>query len=263
MKRAPRLPAGVNVSGMVFGVFVLGLWQLLVATGSLNLKYLPSPWDIITNLGNLFTGTDLWSSLGHTVGMTLLGWAIASTAGIVIGTVVGLIDAVWRWTGASFEVLRSLPAIAMLPIAVVIFGLSAKMELVLIIYVAFWPVLVNTIAGVRAVNPLLRDVAASLQLRWIETQRKVRLPSAVPQVFVGVRLALALSLVMAVVSEIVANPAGIGYQLTLEQQALQPDLMFGCIFIIGLVGVLLNSVLVLAMRRLAPGMALYARITRS
>lgn len=253
----------VNLPGILFGIGVLAVWQVLAGTHSLNFRYLESPWDIITNLGNLLTGTGLWGHLGYTLGTTLGGWAIASVAGFVIGSAIGLLDGVWRWTAASFELLRSIPAIAMLPIGVVVFGLTSKMELVLIIFVAFWPVLVNTVAGVRAVNPLLRDVSNSLHLTRAQELRRVILPAAMPQTLVGLRLSISLSLVLAVVAEIAANPAGIGFQLNSEAQALQPALMFGCLFVLGVLGILLNAGLVLAVRLISPGMAEHARVGRS
>ncbi|HEX3959328.1 MAG TPA: ABC transporter permease [Trebonia sp.] len=253
----------VNLPGILTGVGLLAVWQILVSTHSLNFKFLESPWGIITNLGNLFTGTGLWGNLGYTLGTTLAGWAIASVAGFVVGSLIGLADGVWKWTAASLEALRSVPVIAMLPIGVVIFGLTSKMELVLVIYVAFWPVLINTIAGVRAVHPLLREVSKSLHLTRSQELRRVILPAAMPQALVGVRLSISLSLVLAVVAEIAANPAGLGFQLDSESQALQPALMFGVLFVLGVLGIALNAGLTFAVRFISPGIAQHARVGRS
>lgn len=143
----------------------------------------------------------------------------------------------------------------MLPIAVVIFGLSSTTEFVLVMYVAFWPVVISTARGIRSVDPLLRDVGHTLRLSKLAVIRKVVLPAAAPLCVVGLRISLTLSLVLAVVAEIVANPAGIGYQIAFEQQALRPELMFDCIFVVGLLGIVLNAALVLGVRLAAPGVA--------
>ncbi|HXT91769.1 MAG TPA: ABC transporter permease [Trebonia sp.] len=245
----------VNPLGLLTGVVLLAVWQLLVAVKALNLKYLPTPWQIITSYGELFTGTPFPGALGHTVSVTLIGWAVASAAAIVVALLLGLSRIAWNWSMSSMELLRALPAITMLPIAVVIFGLSSTMELVLVMYVSFWPVLIGTARGIRSVDPLLRDVGDTLRLGRLAVIRKIVLPAAAPLCVVGLRISLTLALVLAVVAEIVANPAGIGYQIAFEQQALRPDLMFACIFVVGLLGIVLNALLVLAVRLTMPGVS--------
>jgi ABC-type nitrate/sulfonate/bicarbonate transport system permease component len=250
-----RWAGKVNLPGLVTGVLLLALWQLLVGLKALNLKYLPTPWEIVSSFHELLSATPFGSNLGHTVLITLAGWAIASVAAILVAVVIGMSRFAWNWSMSSIEVLRALPAITMLPIAVLIFGLSSKMELVLVMYVAFWPVLIGTARGVKSVEPLLRDVGHTLRLSRVEIIRKIELPAAASLCVVGLRVSLTLSLVLAVVAEIVANPVGIGYEIAFEQQALRPDLMFACIFVIGLLGILLNAALLLAVRLAMPGVA--------
>lgn len=245
----------LNLPGLLTGVGLLGLWQLLVELKALNLKYLPTPWQILTSYGELFSGTAFTENVVHTVSTTLIGWAVASVAGVAAALLLGLSRIAWNWSMTSMEVLRALPAITMLPIAIVIFGLSSTMELVLVMYVAFWPVLISTAQGIKGVEPLLRDVGRTLRLGRVEVIRRVVLPAAAPLCIIGLRISLTLALVIAIVSEIVANPAGIGYQIAYEEQALRPDLMFACIFVIGLLGIVLNGLLLLAVRLLLPGVA--------
>lgn len=245
----------VNIPGALTAVGLLVLWQLLVGLKALNLKYLPTPWQIITGFGDMFSATPFAASLGHTVLVTLAGWAVAAVAAVIVALLVGLSPLAWTWSMSSIEVLRALPAITMLPIAVVIFGLSATTEWVLVMYVAFWPVLIGTARGIRSTDPLLRDTGRTLRLSRLDIVRKVVLPSAAPLCVVGLRISLTLALVLAVVTEIVANPAGIGYQIAFQQQALRPDLMFDYIFVVGLLGIVLNALLVVAIRLAMPGVS--------
>lgn len=244
-----------NPLGLITGLVLIGLWQLLVETKILHYKELPAPSAIAGSLGQLVSHTDWGASLAHTVVVTIVGWALAGAVGVALGLAVGLSYRTWQWSMASIDVLRALPIIAFVPVAVLIFGLTSKMEVVLVVYAAFWPVVINTIAGVRSVSPQLRDVARTFHLSRLATVRKIVLPASAPQVIVGLRLALALSLVLAVVAEMVGNPAGLGYRLVYEQNALRPDLMFGYVFTIGIVGILLNALFVGGVRLAFPGLA--------
>jgi ABC-type nitrate/sulfonate/bicarbonate transport system permease component len=129
------------------------------------------------------------------------------------------------------------------------------MELTIIVYAAAWTVLVNTIDGVRSVPAELLDVARILRMSKRTTLRKVILPSAVASIVVGLRLALSLSLVLAVVAEMLGNPRGLGNALVRAQQALQPEQMFAYVVSIGVLGITLNAALRSATARLFPGLA--------
>jgi ABC-type nitrate/sulfonate/bicarbonate transport system permease component len=153
---------------------------------------------------------------------------------------------------ASIELLRSMPSVAFVPVSLLLFGFSVKMELALAVYIAQWLILVNTVDGIRGVSPQLLEVARMLRMSWLERTRKIVLPAAMPVILVGLRLGLTVSLVMAIVSEMVCNPAGLGYQLVFEQRALQTDRMFAYLAVIGALGVLLNAALLLV-ARLIPG----------
>jgi NitT/TauT family transport system permease protein len=131
--------------------------------------------------------------------------------------------------------------VTLVPVALLMFGFSARMELSLILFASAWPVLLSTIGGVRSARDELLDVARVLRLSRPATLAKIVLPGAVRSIVVGLRLALSLSLVLAVVAEMLGNPSGLGHALVAAQQALQPEEMFAYVFAIGLLGVGLNS----------------------
>jgi sulfonate transport system permease protein len=232
-------------------VALLGLWEVLVRSGVLRYQFLPAPSAIVTGGRALLWSGTLVPDLLHTLEVTLLGWLAASALGITLGLVLGLSDAAWRWSMASIEVMRAIPPVTLVPVALLVFGFSIRMELMIIVFVAAWPVLVNAIDGVRGVRPELVDLARTL--RWPTTTRvtKILLPSAMPSIVVGLRLAMSLSLVLAVVAEMIGNPAGLGNGLIRSQQALQPGQTFAYVLTIGLLGIGLNAALGLAATRVS------------
>jgi len=220
-----------------------GAWELLVRTNVANIQFLPAPSEIVVAAQEALLDDQLVGRIAHTVGVTALGWTIASVVGLSLGLLLGLSPTAYRYSMTSFEVTRAVPPITFVPAALLIFGFSLKMELVLVIFGGIWPVLVNTIGGVRSIAPELRDVGTMLKLSRLATIRKIVLPAALPSVLVGLRLALSLCLVLAIVAEIVGNPAGLGNGLISARQALQPALMFVYVITAGLLGIALNAVL--------------------
>ncbi len=232
----------------------LALWQVLVGSGFVEYDLLPSPWTIAGGLATMVTEPAFAVEVGHTLAATLIGWLAAVLAGTGLGAVLGTSPLARRYCLASIEVLRPLPAVAFVPVALLLFGFSLQMELLVIVAPALWPALVNTMEGFAGVPQRLTDVAATFHLKRSTRLLRVYLPAAAPAVVVGMRLSLSLALVMAVVAEMVGNPEGLGYALVREQQALHPDLMFGYVLVIGLLGMLLNGLLVWGSRLALPGL---------
>jgi ABC-type nitrate/sulfonate/bicarbonate transport system permease component len=240
----------VNLVGLATMAMLVGLWELVVSSGFLDYQFLPAPSAIAGSIGTLVSSGDLTRNIAHTVYVTLVGWALASAIGIGLGLLLGLSDTVWRYSMASIEVMRSIPPVSLVPVALLVFGFSVRMELMIIVFVSAWPVLVNTIDGVRGVRAELLDVARMLRMGTATRIRKVLLPAAMPSIVVGLRLGLSLSLVLAVVAEMIGNPRGLGNALVSAQQALQPEEMFAYVFAIGVLGIALNAAFSVAMGRI-------------
>jgi ABC-type nitrate/sulfonate/bicarbonate transport system permease component len=142
---------------------------------------------------------------------------------------------------ASLEAVRAMPPICLVPVALLLFGFSVRMELTIIVYASAWPVMLNTIDGVRGVRPEVLEVARMLRLSRLQTLRKIVVPAALPLTIVGLRLALSFALVLAIVAEVAGNPSGLGNAIVSAQQALRPDEMFAYVLAIGALGVTLNA----------------------
>jgi ABC-type nitrate/sulfonate/bicarbonate transport system permease component len=242
----------VNGPGLLTMVGLLGLWEAAVRGGLLEFQYLPAPAAIGRGIGTVITSGELATSTLHTLRVTLLGWLLASVLGAGLGVVLGLSNTAWRYSMASIEVMRAIPPVTLVPVALLVFGFSVRMELTIILFVSAWPVLVNTIDGVRGVRSELLDVARMLRLSPAARIGKIVLPAAMPSIVVGLRLALSLSLVLAVVAEMIGNPSGLGNALVRSSQALRPDEMFAYVFAIGLLGVALNAGLQRLVTRVQP-----------
>jgi ABC-type nitrate/sulfonate/bicarbonate transport system permease component len=252
MTRAARALARVNALGAMTMLALLGTWEALVRLAVLEYDYLPAPSAVAQASEHLITSGELAGNLLHTLTVTLAGWAAASLAGIALGILLGLSDTAWRYSFSSLEVIRAVPPVTLVPVALLMFGFSVRMELTLILFASAWPVLLSTIGGVRGARNELLDVSRVLHLSTRATLAKIVLPGAVRSIIVGLRLALSLSLVLAVVAEMLGNPSGLGHALVAAQQALQPEQMFVYVFAIGLLGVGLNSAFGYVMQRTMP-----------
>jgi ABC-type nitrate/sulfonate/bicarbonate transport system permease component len=243
----------VNILGILTIVALVVLWEYLIRSGIMSFEYIPAPSQVVGGFIELIHSGELQRNLSHTVVAALLGWLCAGVVGILLGSLLGLSRPVWLYTMASVESLRALPIVAFVPVAVLLLGFTSRMEIVVAFYAALWPILINTYGGIRSVDRRLLEVGYVLDLRRREVMWKLRLPSATPFVMVGLRLGLSVSFILTLVAEMIGNPAGLGYALVQAGQALQPAQMFAYLVVIGLIGVVLNGVLMISARLLFRG----------
>jgi len=193
----------------------------------------------------------LFAATGFTLGSAALGLALGAGLGAALGIVLGLAPRVARVSFLSIEVFRPLPSVALIPLAMLVFGFGARMELAVVAFATFWPMLVLTQAAVRQVEPGWLEVARALGLSPWSTIAKIVLPAIVPRLFVALRLAVAIALVVAVTVEIAANPHGVGYAMSLAQQSLDPALMLAWLLWIGVIGFAVNAGMLRLAQRVA------------
>ena len=230
------------VGAIIPVAFLIG-WEASTRTGLLTLESLSRPSDILmAGYAALRDGSLLLATM-QTCETALLGLAIAAIAGIVIGAVLGLSSTAERIIGPTIEALRPIPAIAFMPLALMMFGFGVGLEASIVAYACVWPILIVTIAAVRAVEGRLLDVAAVLELPVWKKMAKIVLPAAFARINVGLRIAAAISLVVAVTVEIVLNPRGLGYHLILAEQSLEIGLMWAQLVWLCLLGYVLNLLL--------------------
>lgn len=201
---------------------------------------------------------DLWQATGFTLSSAALGLALGAGAGLLLGILLGLVPRAARVSFLSVEVMRPVPSVALIPLAMLVFGFGLRMEVSVVAFATFWPMLVLAQAAARQVEPRLLEVARALQLPTATCVAKIVLPAMVPRLFVALRLGVAIALVVAVTVEIAANPNGMGYAMMIAQQSLDPALMLAWLLWIGIVGYAINAGALALQRRVARRMGALA-----
>lgn len=189
--------------------------------------------------------TDVLPSLANLVA----GYGVALVAGILGGLVLGRFDRLRFALTPQLEFLRCLPSIALVPLVLVGFGIGDDAKIVVIAFGAVWPILLATIDGARGVDPVLRDVAASLRLSGPAAFARIVLPSAAPGILAGARVSLSIAVVLVVVSELAGADRGIGYVLLSSQRRFAMTDMWAAMILFGILGYLLNVVFRILERR--------------
>ena len=183
----------------------------------------------------------IWQATAFTLGSAAAGLAIGLLLGVGLGIVLGLSKRAAQMGFLTVEVFRPVPSVALIPLAMLVFGFGFRMEISVVAFATFWPLLILTQAAVQQVEPQLLEVSRALGLSpWARTTQIV-LPAVLPRLFVALRLGVAIALVVAVTVEIAANPSGMGYALMISQQSLAPELMLAWLFWIGVVGFAINT----------------------
>lgn len=194
-------------------------------------------------VGALFSSGEfsILQATGFTLGSAGLGLLLGLAGGIGLGVPLGLSQRAANMSFLSVEVLRPIPSVALIPLAMLVFGFGFRMEISIVAFATFWPLLLLTQAAVQQVEPGLLEVARALNLSPLSRATKIVLPAVLPRLFVALRLGVAIALVVAVTVEIAANPSGMGYALMIAQQSLAPELMLAWLAWIGLLGYAINS----------------------
>ncbi|TDC40696.1 ABC transporter permease subunit [Micromonospora sp. 15K316] len=209
--------------------------------GIVSQEYLPPLSRITGALAELATEAAFWTALGDTVRGWFLGLAIAVTLGVAVGFVVGTVPVLREFTASTIEFLRPIPSVALIPLAVLVFGTDLRSVLLLVGYAAFWQVLVQVLYGVQDVDPVAAETARTFGLgRWARI-RYVTWPTALPYVLTGVRLAAAVALILAITAELVIGAPGLGNEIGVAQSGGAVARMYALVVVTGLLGVAVNA----------------------
>ncbi|MBZ0162743.1 MAG: ABC transporter permease [Notoacmeibacter sp.] len=180
----------------------------------------------------------------------LFGWFFACAVGITLGALVGSSATLKVYFAPMLEALRPLPASSLIPLFIAVVGLSEGMILGVIAFGALWPLLLSTIHGMASVEPLLHEVGSALAMRKRDVLRKISLPNAMPDILAAMRLSLTISLILAVVCEMLTGSEGLGQWLLATSRAFASAKMFAGIVILGLMGYASNALLNAVEKRL-------------
>jgi ABC-type nitrate/sulfonate/bicarbonate transport system permease component len=237
-RRRRGLPAPVlGLAGLLALVVVL---EVLPRTGLVDARFLPPFSDMMAALGAELGSGAFWAAFGATVRGWAIGLAIAVAAGVVLGIVIGSVPLLRAATSSTIEFLRPIPSVALIPLAVLLFGTSPESTLLLVVYASFWQVLVQVLYGVQDVDPVARETARSYQFSAWAQVRTVTWPTALPYVMTGFRLAAAVALILEITGELIIGSPGLGKQIAVAQSSGAVDTMYALVIVTGLFGVLVN-----------------------
>ena len=228
---------------------ILGAWQAY--TVHLDDTKFPRLSTILVEFQQMW----LFSQFGEHVVPSLerigLGFAIAVVIGIALGIPIGLSRWARLWALPHIEYWRAMPPPALLPISIIlVHSIGNRQKIAFIAFFCIFPVLLNTIDGVRAIDPTMMETARSYKIPRREAIRRIVLPAASPQIAAGMRTSLSLAVIMMVLSEYFSSTSGVGYVLLISKNTFEFTPMWAAILLIGVLGYLLNVVFLLAERRL-------------
>lgn len=208
--------------------------------------------EIFRALIDELLGADGWRAVGNTLFSSVIGLAIAAAAAIPIGVMLASSQIAFRSTRLIVEFLRPIPPITIVPLAILLFGTQLEMKLLLIVFGCFWPILVQTMAGVLDVDPVLSDVTRTAGFSRMQRFRQLVLPTASPYIATGLRLAASFSVGLSIVAELIGGAPGLGLTIYQAQLAGQSGraLMFAVVILAATVGMAMEMVFRVAERRL-------------
>ncbi|WP_412076433.1 ABC transporter permease [Streptomyces xanthophaeus] len=230
---------------------LLAVWEAAPRLGLVDATFLPPVsevarawWEL---LGNGQLGQHARASLARSFG----GFAIAVAVAVPLGLLIGWYRPVAALLGPLLEVFRNTAALALLPVFVLLLGIGETSKVSIVVYACVWPILLNTISAVGNADPTLVKLARSMDLSTPRLFQKVILPSSVPTIFTGIRLAGAVSILVLVAAEMIGAKAGLGYLINASQFNFAIPQMYAGIVTISAIGVAFNQLLVTAERRLS------------
>ncbi len=238
----------ITLSVVVTAV-VVALWAAVSHFEWVSPVFLPGPWASAQALVDGWTQGDLAQLTWKTVERMAYGWALASLIGIALGALIGTSPVLRAWLQPMLELLRPLPASAIIPFVIALIGLSPAMVLIVIAFGAVWPVLLSTVHGFASVEPRLHEVGRVLGLRRSAFIWKVGLPNALPDALAGMRLSLTVALILAIVGEMLASQEGLGTSIVMAARSFRSAELFAGVALLGLIGFCSNALLGLAERR--------------
>lgn len=226
--------------GALLPVLVLTLWEILSRMDVLSEDGFSRPSRFVVAGAKALADGTLLEQTAQTFAAAGEALLIAAIAGIAIGAILGLFRPLERAAQLTIDALRPIPSVALIPLSLLLFGFSRNMSAAVAAFACFWPILLVTVSAVRGVDVRLIEVGRLLGFSFPKIVAKFALPAALPGILVGIRVAAGIAIVVTVTTEIVTNPRGLGFAMTMAAQSLQADLVWATLLWVGVIGWLVN-----------------------
>jgi NitT/TauT family transport system permease protein len=239
-----------TLRGSVAIIAFCALWEILPRAGWVNATFLPPFSTVLGALLDMTRSGELAEHLFASAARAIGGFSIAVAIGVPLGLVIGWYRTLAEILNPLLELFRNTAPLALLPVFVLVLGMGETSKVSMVVYSCIWPVVLNTVSGVRNTDPLLIRSALSMGLTPLQLFRKVVLPASVPTVFTGIRVAGAYSILVLIAAEMVGAKAGLGYLVNYSQFTFEIPKMYAGIVSLALLGLAFNHAVLLAERRL-------------
>jgi NitT/TauT family transport system permease protein len=240
------------ISTLLSVVMLVVIWKLVIAIFDVSPFVLPQPEDVLGGIKELVNSNGFWSDVRVTLIETIVGFAIALVLGIVLGTILGRV--LWLEQAMRPVIVASqvVPKVALIPLFIIWFGFGITSKIIIVAMLAFFPILLNVILGVRSVDTGHRDVMRSLNASRWDTFRRLEYPSTLPYILAGMEVGIVFAVVGAVVGEYLGGDQGLGFRIVTSLNNLQAEQLFALILVLTLFGFLLYLAVVALKRFLIP-----------
>ena len=249
----PTLGArAASVVRVVFGILAFFLiLEFITSLGLLPTIYLPRASTVVRRVAELLVDVSFLNHVLATLGAWAVGLAIAAVISISVGVLIGTSELAYKMISPVIEFMRPIPSVALIPLAILLWGQGLLMKVILVAYATTWPILFNTVYGVHDVDPIAVQTARCFGLNRRAIHWRITLPSAAPLIFTGIRISAAIGLIVVIASELLASAdSGIGsYILFVSLQGGHMDSVLAGAAVAGILGVLINSIFGMVDRR--------------
>jgi len=228
---------------VLFPVLVLFIWEQLSSHRIVNPAVLPAPSRIFGAFKTMLLNGQIARHLGASVFRVLIGFLLGSALGLIIGIFVGISHKIDRATTLIISVLRPIPMIALIPVFILLLGIDEASKIAVITMGAFWSALMNTIYGIKSVDKKLLELAYVLKKSRWNTLFRIVMPSALPPIFVGIRLGAGSAWACVVAAEMIAASSGVGFLVMFAREVAQTSVMFMGVLLIGLFGLFIDFII--------------------
>jgi ABC-type nitrate/sulfonate/bicarbonate transport system permease component len=236
---------GFNWLGWLAFSFLLLIWELGSRLNPALQPYLPPVSRILSTLGEAVLSGQIVSHLMITLSRFLQGYLLAASMALILGTVLGYFRLAHSLFEAVIEFLRPMPSVAIIPVAVLLLGIGDAMIVAVTVYASLWPVLINTIDGVRHIERTLIDTGRTFGLNRRKILWQVVLPAAAPYIVTGLRISLSIALILVTTAEMVAGSKGLGFFILDEERSMNSSNMYAGVILVAVLGYLLNRLFLL------------------
>ncbi len=240
----------INIT--ILPILIVVLWMITTKLELFSPAILPSISTVFDSLKSQLDSGQLIKDIGISLERVVEGYLIAAVLGIALGVLMGISERINKFFFLTFTSIRQIPMLAWIPLIVLWFGIGESSKIIVIVIAAYFPILLNTMNGIKRADKNLIEVGNMYNLSKWKLFTKIYFPSALPSIFVGLKLGLGISWMAVVGAEIIASSSGIGYRMNDARSLMQPEVVFVGMFAIALIGIIMDQILTRVSKKLTP-----------